>query len=56
MKATLNDVLEYNSELKEGLAEMYNLLPPGQKKQVLKNPKVKACLIRFHVIEDDGKK
>lgn len=50
-----NDVLEYNRELKEGLREMYNLLPPGQKRQVLKNEKVKACLIRFGIIEEDDK-
>lgn len=50
--ATIEDVRKYNSELKEGLAEMFNMLPPGQKKQVLKNEKVKACLIRFHIIEE----
>lgn len=48
----LEKVLEYNRELKAGLAEMYNMLPPGQKKQVLKNEKVRACLVRFGVIED----
>ena len=45
-------ILEYNSELKAGLAEMYNILPPGQKKQVLKNEKVRACLVRFGVVEE----
>lgn len=53
MTATKEDVLQYNSELKEGLSEMFNMLPPGQQKQVLKNPKVKACLIRFHIIEEN---
>lgn len=48
----IQKVLEYNAELKSGLGEMYNMLPPGQKKQVLKNEKVKACLIRFGVIDD----
>ena len=47
------EVLEYNTELREGLAEMFNMLPPGQKKQVLKNEKVKACLLRFHIIEEN---
>lgn len=51
----INDVHEYNSELKEGLREMYNMLPPGQKKQVLKNEKVKACLVRFGIIEEAEK-
>lgn len=49
----LSAVLAYNRELIEGLSEMYNLLPPGQKKQVLKNEKVKACLVRFGIIEED---
>ena len=48
----IDAVLEYNRELKAGLAEMYNMLPPGQKKQVLKNDKVRACLVRFRIIEN----
>ena len=52
MRVERDKVLEYNAELKEGLAEMYNTLPPGQKKQVLKNEKVRACLIRFGIIEE----
>ena len=47
-----DEVLEYNRELKEGLSEMFNMLPPGQKKQVLKNEKVRACLIRFGIIDN----
>lgn len=47
----INDIYRYNAELKEGLREMYNMLPPGQKKQVLKNDKVKACLVRYGVID-----
>lgn len=50
--AAIEDVRKYNSELKEGLSEMFNMLPKGQQKQVLKNPKVKACLLRFHIIEE----
>ena len=50
----IEKVLEYNRELKEGLGEMFNMLPPGQKKQVLKNEKVRACLVRFGIIEPDG--
>ena len=53
MKATRDDILQYNSELEEGLSEMFNMLPPGQQKKVLKNPKVKACLLRFHIIEEN---
>ena len=56
MRVERDNVLEYNAELKEGLSEMFNMLPPGQQKKVLKNEKVRACLVRFHVIEgnDDG--
>ena len=46
------EAFEYNKELKNGLGEMYNLLPPGQQRQVLKNEKVRACLIRFGIIDD----
>ena len=52
MRVERDKVLEYNRELKEGLAEMYNMLPPGQRKQVLKNEKVRACLIRFGIIQN----
>ena len=48
----INDIYKYNAELKEGLREMYNMLPPGQQRKVLKNDKVKACLIRFGIIEE----
>ena len=51
----IKKVLKYNAELKAGLGEMYNMLPPGQRKQVLKNEKVKACLIRFRIIEEEDK-
>lgn len=50
---SIDDVYAYNAELKEGLSEMFRMLPPGQQKQVLKNPKVKACLVRFGIIEKD---
>lgn len=50
----INKVHEYNSELKDGLSEMFNMLPKGQQKQVLKNPKVKALLIKFHIIEENA--
>ena len=49
---TPQEIIQYNAELKEGLSEMFNMLPKGQQKQVLKNPKVKACLLRFHIIEE----
>ena len=52
MRIDREEILEYNAELKEGLSEMYNMLPPGQKKQVLKNEKVRACLVRFGIIEN----
>lgn len=44
--------LAYNRELKEGLELMYNGLPPGQQKQVLKNPRLKSLLIKFGVIQE----
>ena len=43
---------QYNAELKEGLAEMFSMLPKGQQKQVLKNHKVKSLLIKFKIIEE----
>ena len=52
MRVERDKVLEYNSEMKAGLSEMYNMLPPGQQRQVLKNDKVRACLVRFGVIEE----
>ena len=51
--ATLDDIKKYNGELKEGLAEMFNSLNKGQQKKILKNPKVKALLIKFHIIEEE---
>ena len=48
-----DEVFEYNRELKEGLSEMFNMLPPGQQRQVLKNEKVRACLVRFGIIEPE---
>ena len=48
----IEKVFEYNRELKEGLSEMFNMLPPGQQKKVLKNEKVRACLVRFGIIEN----
>lgn len=48
----IEDVKAYNRELKEGLSLMFNELNQGQQKQVLKNPKIKALLIKFHIIEE----
>lgn len=53
MSELAEKVREYNAELKAGLEEMYNILPPGQQRQVLKNEKVKACLIRFGIVKVD---
>lgn len=50
-KSYAEKALEYNGNGKEALTELYNALPPGQKKTVLKNPKVKEWLMKFHVIE-----
>ena len=50
----LEKALEYNRELKEGLGEMFSMLPPGQQRQAFRNEKVKACLFRFHIIEEKG--
>ena len=48
-KSYAEKALEYNG--KEALTELYNTLPPGQQRTVLKNPKVKEWLEKFHVIE-----
>lgn len=49
------NVLEYNRELKEFCTELWEGYPPGQKKQWLKNPRIKALLDRFKIPYDKEK-
>ena len=49
MRVERDKVLEYNRELKEFCTELWNGYPPGQKKQRLKNPRIKALLDRFGI-------
>lgn len=45
-------VLEYNSELKAALTEMWEAIPKGQRMKILReHPKVRACLVRFGIVE-----
>ena len=53
--ADMEKVLRYNRELHDSLALLYGELNQGQRKKVLKNPEVKALLLRYHVIEEDAK-
>lgn len=45
-------VLEYNLETKEALSLIWDDLNPGQQKQRLKNPSVKALLLRYGIIKE----
>lgn len=52
---TIEDIHEYNSELKEFCKELWENYPPGQKKKWMKNPRIKALLIKFHIIDENTK-
>lgn len=41
--------LAYNREMKEALETVYGALNKGQKKQILKNDKVKALFERYGI-------
>ena len=55
MRVERANVLEYNRELKEFCTELWEGYPPGQKKQWLKNPRIKALLDRFKIPYDKEK-
>lgn len=42
-------VLEYNRQVKAALLTMYEALPPGQQKQVLKKESVAALFSRYKI-------
>ena len=47
---TLRDLaLQYNREIKAAIETIVNALNPGQKKQILKDEKVKALLERYGI-------
>ena len=46
------EILTYNAELKEFCTELWEGYPPGQKKQWLKNPRIKALLVRFKIVHE----
>ena len=52
--ADMEKVLHYNRELHDSLALLFGELNQGQQKKVLKNPEVKALLLRFHIIEENA--
>ena len=47
-----NNVNAVKGETKAALQLMYDSLNPGQQKKIVKNPEVKALLIRYGVIEE----
>lgn len=51
-KALDENVMTIKTETHDALALLYNALPPGQQKTVLKNKAVRELLLRYHVIEE----
>lgn len=45
--------IEYNRDMSSTLLEMWQNIPKGIQKQILKNERIKRNLIRFHVIEEE---
>ena len=41
--------IAYNREAKEAIETIWNELNKGQRKKLLKNPVIKACLERFKI-------
>ena len=39
--------------MKEALQMLWDFINPGQKKQALKKPALKAALVRYGIVEDD---
>lgn len=49
VKATREEAVEYNRELKETLTELWNSINKGQKKILKEHPNIKALLDRFKI-------
>lgn len=47
------NVATVKTEIHDALTLLYNTLPPGQQKTVLKNKAVRELLLRYHVIEEE---
>ena len=45
--------IEYNKQMKESLSLIFNELNNGQRKKLLNNPKVKALLKKYGIIESE---
>lgn len=43
------EVREYNAKMKAFLADIWNIVPKGQQKQFLKDPRKKALLDRYGI-------
>lgn len=48
----IEEVIEYNREVKEFLTELWNEIPKGRQKQFIKDPLKKALLDRYGVQYD----
>lgn len=46
-------VIEYNTEVKTALQEVYNDLNHGQRKKLLRNPSIRAMFERYGVETDE---
>lgn len=50
MSELTEKVLTYNQEVKDALQTVYNELNKGQRKKLLKSPKVKAMFDRYGIL------
>lgn len=46
------DVIEYNAEMKDFLKDVWGIVPKGRQTQFLKDPRKKALLIRYGIIQE----
>lgn len=49
-------VIAYNAEIKAALQEVYNDLNQGQRKNLLRNPSIRAMFERYGVVIDAANK
>lgn len=46
---TIKDIHEYNSDWKAFLQEIWDYVPKGRRKQLVKDKRIKSMLDRFHI-------
>ena len=50
---TLSDVYAYNRKIRAALKTLYDALPPGQQRTVVKQAEVKVLLERYKILEGE---